>query len=388
MHSRAILHLAAGLVFFLVPGLTAQTVQFADPLIEEAVREALDQPSGAITQERMGSLITLRKDGFPERKVVNLEGLQHAVNLQALYLPRNAITDLGPIAGLANLTALDVRENEISDFSPLASTSGMRFLAVTRNPYSSLGFLSYFPNLTRLMIGGGQVPASAYTVLSGFPNLVELYLEFADISDPGFLGSLSGLQILGLSFNRIRDLAPLRLAEKPGLHTLYLYQNDLGLEQILGAKLEELSALRVLDVRSNYLTLLPGSDYETWLKKMETERKVTVYSFGQRQMFSEDVVTGDGSFAGWVPSSWLGLVYVAFYPWVYATEYGWMHASSDDPHAAFLWMPAHGYLYTTKSIFPAGPGWVYSFRESSWALLVPGGSLAPLLVSDSTIDSE
>lgn len=74
----------------------------------------------------LSHLTSLGSSGDPASGIRSLEGLQYALNLETLALPRNHIQDLTPLQGLPRLTSLDLAENEISELTPLAGLPGLR----------------------------------------------------------------------------------------------------------------------------------------------------------------------------------------------------------------------------------------------------------------------
>ena len=103
------------------PG-SPQVVHFPDPNLEAAVREALNKPTGDITTEDMATLTSLDAKG---RGIVDLSGLEYAVNLHKLILVDNQISDISPLAGLIKLEYLDLAANQIGDIFPLVANHGI-----------------------------------------------------------------------------------------------------------------------------------------------------------------------------------------------------------------------------------------------------------------------
>lgn len=131
--------IAATIVAFLLclqlfhtdPAQADEVVQFEDPVLEKAVRDELDLPDGVVTKAHMASLQRL---WLPfHGKVQSLQGLEHAVNLDALNTNYNEIKDLTPLADLPNLTKLYVRSNQISDLSTLSTLPSLRTVTLSEN---------------------------------------------------------------------------------------------------------------------------------------------------------------------------------------------------------------------------------------------------------------
>ncbi|MCK5585984.1 hypothetical protein KAJ02_07920, partial [Candidatus Bipolaricaulota bacterium] len=70
-------------------------VDFPDPGLEEAIRAATWNPTGDIYDTDLIGLTELNADN---RNIVNLEGIQHCIDLVTLGLNDNRIVDIGPLA--------------------------------------------------------------------------------------------------------------------------------------------------------------------------------------------------------------------------------------------------------------------------------------------------
>lgn len=132
-----------------------EIVKFADPNLEQAVRDALKISVGEpITKEKIKEL----KDLFVLRRdIKNLMGLEYAVNLQELYLSSNEMSDVSPLANLANLQELTLSDNKISDLSPLANLTNLRYLSIWGNKISDISPLANLTNLERLDIDLNEI---------------------------------------------------------------------------------------------------------------------------------------------------------------------------------------------------------------------------------------
>ena len=124
------------------------SVTFADPKLETAVRTALRMTgSEVLTREAMLGLVFLEAY---DRRIVSIQGLEHATNMIALDLGKNAIVDISPLSGLTKLQILFLDDNQIVDVSPLAGLTQLDLLFLTGNPISSLAPISG-------LIGGIQI---------------------------------------------------------------------------------------------------------------------------------------------------------------------------------------------------------------------------------------
>lgn len=71
--------------------------------------------------------------------MLELSGLESAVNLQRLYAGSNSIADLSPLQGMFKLAGLDLRNNRIADIAALAANASFSddelLIASQRQPW-------------------------------------------------------------------------------------------------------------------------------------------------------------------------------------------------------------------------------------------------------------
>ena len=100
---------------------TLQGIAIPDAALRAALEAALGkEPGETITQADME---TLRKLKARRAGIVDLTGLEYAINLRQLDLTRNNISDVSPLSGLTQLKRLYLGRNRISDFSPIAAVT-------------------------------------------------------------------------------------------------------------------------------------------------------------------------------------------------------------------------------------------------------------------------
>ena len=247
-----------------------EDVYIPDPNLRTAIAEALGKsPNASITAEEMATLEHLDAKG---RVILDLTGIEYAVNAWELQLGSNQISDLSPLVGLAKgkLNALGLERNRISDLSPLAKLTSLEWLSIAENPeivdlspladltnlkglwlvnsrkISDLSALRELVNLQTFQIWGGTVSdlsplggltqlekldlcglnVSDFSPLRKLSNLKELYLVEMGISDVSFLRPLTGLTRLDFGRNSISDVS--LLAALVNLKWVALYQNDIS----------------------------------------------------------------------------------------------------------------------------------------------------------------
>ena len=201
-----------------------------------AIRKALEKPEGAITREDLASMEKLSAEFGG---INDLSGLEHAVNLENVWLSNNLIRDIGPLAGLTQLANLYLEENQISDLSPLTNLGSLVSLGLSENQVDDLTPLSGLKSLKKLYLRQNRI--KDLSSLANLENLLELCLGENKITDIEPLANLTQLKWrLTLNHNKITDIEPLtNLTELENLRL-----NDNLIENIFAlAELRKLSSL-------------------------------------------------------------------------------------------------------------------------------------------------
>ncbi|OPX84303.1 MAG: Internalin-A precursor [Pelotomaculum sp. PtaB.Bin104] len=203
-----------------VTTLTTEVVHFNDAKLEAVIREAIKKPVGDITNQDLAGLIALAAD---QEGILDLTGLEYAINLQTLTLCGNHIDDVTPLAGLTNLVMLGLDDNQISDISPLAGLTKLNTLWLDGNGISNITPLAGLTDLEAVCISRNQL--SDISPLEGLINLLELWLVDNQISDIDTLASLIELKYLYLDSNMITDISPLNGPNFTQLEVLSISNN-------------------------------------------------------------------------------------------------------------------------------------------------------------------
>lgn len=178
-----------------------EAVQFKDPGLEEAVRDALHIYSRDLFESDMTILVSLDAS---DRGIEELDGLGLAVNLQELLLDSNSVSNFEPIAGLSNLVHLSLSNNKLSDISGLASLT----------------------NLESLMLDGNEI--EDISIVSQFSKLSLLSMQENKVKDIGPLANLN-IQFLNIGYNQIQDISS--LLELENLQYVLIMNNQLDLTE-------------------------------------------------------------------------------------------------------------------------------------------------------------
>ena len=179
-------------------------VEFVDPNLEAAIREAIDKATGDVYESDLLGLTSL---DATQRDITNLSGIEHCTDLTSLSSGGNQISDISPLANLTNLTSLGLCDNQISDIGPVANLTSLMELDLGGNQVGDVGALANLTNLTWLNLPSNQV--SYITSLADLTNLTYLQLGTNRISDITPLANLIELAFLSVVGNQISDISPL-----------------------------------------------------------------------------------------------------------------------------------------------------------------------------------
>ena len=140
---------------------------FADEGLERAVRFALNQPRGPLTDDVLDDIDTLDAS---QHAIGDLSGIGRLTALRSLTLGANALADLAPLSDLDALQFLDLSDNQIQDLAPLTGLNRLSALDLSGNqvadlqPLAGLGQLTHLDlddNLIREIGAAGRATPSA-----------------------------------------------------------------------------------------------------------------------------------------------------------------------------------------------------------------------------------
>jgi len=232
-------------------------VVFADPNLEQAVRDYIGKPTGEIFISDVDTIIYFKADSA---NIQSLEGLEYFAPLNFLSLWQNQISDIAALQNLTQLTSLGLSENQISDITRLQSLTQLSGLGLSENQISDITPLENLTQLNWLTLYENQI--SDITPLENLTQLTWLYLWDNQISDITPLQNLTQLESLDLGDNQITDITPLQsLTQLSGLSLLENQISDI-------AALENLTQLYWLVLLSNQIsdiTPLQNLTQLTWL---------------------------------------------------------------------------------------------------------------------------
>ena len=150
----------------------SETQWMPDAALRQAVREKLAIPVDApLTRAYLQQHLTgldVRYKG-----IVDLTGLEHATDLQALVLIGNKIHDISPLSGLMRLVFIDLGENQISNLRPLAALTRLETLHIWQNQIEDISPLASLVNLKKLLIENNDI--RDFSAIDGLTHLEVLH---------------------------------------------------------------------------------------------------------------------------------------------------------------------------------------------------------------------
>jgi len=179
-------------------------VNFPDPNLQAAIRQAIGKPIGDIHQSDLITLYILHASG---RNITDITGLEYCTSLQFADLEGNQISNISSLSGLYGLESLYLGANQIGNVSPLSGLSDLRYLGLNSNQISNISPLSGLTSLTWLRLDSNQI--SDISPLSGLVNLTYLEIFSNEIGDISPLSSLNNLTELFLGGNNIINISAL-----------------------------------------------------------------------------------------------------------------------------------------------------------------------------------
>ena len=174
-------------------------------LIEETLGTKAIRPS---------ALETLTSLKASNRGILNLAGLEFAVNLEELWISKNPVSDLSPLAACLNLIGLALWDVPVSDLSPLTNLTNLEWLEI-RSPISDISPLNGLTKLKRLVLYGGGERILDISPLAGLINLREITIRHHhEINDLSPFANLINLKEIVIRNAGISDVSPLRQLTK------------------------------------------------------------------------------------------------------------------------------------------------------------------------------
>lgn len=187
-------------------GGVVEPVTFADPAMEQAVRDALSIDADKTLYSN--DLWTITQFTVPET-AVSLEDLSMMSMLEKLTVPKREMADLSCFSSLGELKQLDISSCKFPPeaLSALAALPKLENLNISNCGLSTISELAGAPQLKVLDLSNNTV--RNLEPLSGITTLTELLMSHNAIDGLEALSSLANLTKLDISYNSVKSLDPI-----------------------------------------------------------------------------------------------------------------------------------------------------------------------------------
>ena len=238
-----------------------EVVTFTQPLIEQAVRAALDldetRPVTKDQLDRVTGIYIVADGAYPnadqfypaislwysegrQRRgpVSSLDDLALLPNLEQVCIVAQELEDISALSGIRTLNKVEFKHNYISVISPLAGMKRLTSVGINDNPVRDISPLTECPNLAFLdlcdvrsyeasviaRLGNFDFldisnPTESYRFLDG-KSILDLRAAWTGLDDLHVLDQVTRLERLEIDHTAVSDLSPLALHK--GLKVLKL----------------------------------------------------------------------------------------------------------------------------------------------------------------------
>lgn len=192
---------------FSLPTQSAQTPLFTEDQYQ--VNYSTYSTQGNLTTLRdLAQMPFLQRLHLAWQKELDMSGLASASRLEELSLIHVGMTTLEPASSLTGLKKLNVSWNRITDLTPVSGLTALTSLNVWGNQISDLSPVSNLKALTYLDFSRNQV--QDVSGVSGLESLESLWMYDNQVSDLSPLEGLAKLRVLMIRDNPIEDLTALK----------------------------------------------------------------------------------------------------------------------------------------------------------------------------------
>lgn len=211
------------------------TITFADPFLEEAVKSSLGLSlSEDVTEE---NILELKSLEWYNGNITDLTGLEYATNLSKITLTGNNISSLQPLVNLENLTSIGLSNNPIA-ISEVLLLENILELDLSGNHYGEeINELAKYRNMTNLWLN--DCGLTNIDFVQEMEELIWLRVMDNQITSLNNLSSISltGLWATNNSLTTLEDVSnfgSLRVVYLEGnqLESIDVLQNVATLERI------------------------------------------------------------------------------------------------------------------------------------------------------------
>ncbi len=173
-------------------------VEFGDAVLEEYVRLERDlfYTEKPVARGDMAKMTVF----YPgTNNITDLRGLEHAVNLEELFLYYCEVYDITPLASLTKLRSVNLENNWVYDLEPLRNLTDLEVLELGYNILYNIEPLAGLTGLKRLGLSGNYI--NNIEPLRNVNSIEELFLDYNELTSIEALRTVTPLLRLILNDN-------------------------------------------------------------------------------------------------------------------------------------------------------------------------------------------
>lgn len=205
-----------------------QVIIIKDENLEQMIRKQIEKPEGDITVGDMEMVYSISIN-FEETPVYEIDGLEHAVNLNDFSFRNGTLKSLNPVSKLKYMGYLGISyasieepilpfetpvldrigfiDTNISDFDFLNGVTSAKDVSFVNSEIASIEFMRDWDALEELNLSDNLV--SDVSPLEGKTNLRYLSLHKNKVESIDVFSSLTALETLNISYNNVSNIEPI-----------------------------------------------------------------------------------------------------------------------------------------------------------------------------------
>lgn len=201
---------------------SSEIIHFTDAYLEDAVRIAMNRPTGDITaaEAELVAVLDLSNQDWDSMNaedggIKDISDLKYFPNLTELHLDYNDLQDLTPLSTLTKINTLSFSAVRVNDLSPLATLTAMVNISFDWsyapdqgfNGYETIDFVKDMKDLE--IFEAKNAGIKDITPLASLPKLWSVFITDNQITDISPLAQIKTLKEFEIKNNPISDYSSL-----------------------------------------------------------------------------------------------------------------------------------------------------------------------------------
>ena len=232
-----------------------ELVSFADPAMEEAVRNAIGADDDDLIYTN--ALWNVKAFSVPSeaQSYVDLAYLPYLESLHISNAVAGELINIKSLSNLTELTVIDAALNE-QELATIGQLINLKRLTLSNCGISSISVFSHMNQLEYLDLSKNTI--RNLSVIANMQELEELYLNNNAVTDLSNLATLTKLRVLDVSYNSLKSVDPIHSAT--ALTYLNFSHNSVAQIQTLSSLLE------LIELNAGYNTISDIAAISTCVK--------------------------------------------------------------------------------------------------------------------------